>query len=231
MWMVWVCPCTPVGPSPWPSGVDASPELHVVLFLKKNTNEHDNQLIFVISCSRFPLIESQLLMNYIRAHTSTDTRRKKGVGFVKDQKKSWYILLFPNIIVFTLIIHYILYILWYPRLYICGWLTVVSCWQSIWRGGKSIEIPNNPQLKQHRTFHFQNVMFGLKQIWTMRDTCMDLVLRGSWWSNVLDIHFPPRGSPSSTTMTLEKWHNGWMRVCTRLLKKHERRCVKRSRQT
>jgi len=60
---------------------------------------------------------------------------------------------------------------------------------------------------------------------------MDSMLKGSWWSNVLDIHFPSRSPPPSTTMTLEKWHNGWMRVCTRLWRKHERkRCVKRSRQ-
>jgi len=42
-----------------------------------------------IFCSRFPLIESQVLTNYIITHPSTDTRRKKPAGFVKDLNRHW----------------------------------------------------------------------------------------------------------------------------------------------
>ena len=51
-------------------------------------------------------------------------KEKKGSWVCKRSEKSWYILLFPNIIVVTLIVQYILYILRYPLIYT---YTLVNC--------------------------------------------------------------------------------------------------------
>jgi len=161
-----------------------------------------------IVCSRSHLIESLISINYIRTHTSTDTRRSKAVGCVKNLSKKLlnsisYIL--PCLFCFNMkCVENALH----PLICINGSLLYVTFRRSIGRGGKSSKILSLRWMAPRRTFNFMNTIFGFKQISTTRVACMELVLRVLWWSKMLDIHFLPSAPPSSTTMMLEKWCNG-----------------------